>query len=124
MRLYIADMNKNVRLGLQMVLHQEAGVQVVGTAAQAEGLLAQVEASQADVLLLDWQLPGASMTELISDLRALNPPPKIVVLSVRSEIEAPALSAGADAFVSKSAPPEELLEVVRSLKEGKVNSPR
>ena len=124
MRIYVADVNKDVRLGLQMLLHQEAGVQVVGTAAQASGLLVQVEASQADVLLLDWQLPGASMTELISDLRALKPPPKIVILSVKPEIEAPALSAGADAFVSKSAPPEELLEVVRSLKEGKVNLSR
>ena len=87
-------------------------------------LLVQVEASEADVLLLDWQLPGASMIELLSDLRALKPPPKIIILSVKPEIEAPALSAGADAFVSKSAQPDELLEVVRSLKEGKVNSPR
>ena len=124
MRIYVADMNKDIRLGLQMLLHQEPDVQVVGTAAQASGLLAQVEASQTDLLLLDWHLPGASMTELLSDLRALNPPPMIVVLSVKPEIKAPALSAGADAFVSKSAPPDELLEVVRSLKEGKVNSPR
>ena len=115
MRIYVADMNKDIRLGLQMLLHQEAGVQVVGTAAQAKGLLVQVKASQADVLLLDWPLRGASMTELLSDLRALNPPPKIVVLSVKPEVKAPVLSAGADAFVSKSAQPDELLKVIHSL---------
>ena len=116
MRLYIADSNKDVRLGLQMLLHQEPDVLVVGTTAQAVGLLVQMKFSHADVLLLDWQLPCASITELISDLRALRPPPKIVVLSVKPETKATALSAGADAFVSKSTQPDELLEVIRHVK--------
>ena len=116
MLIFLAESDQNLRLGMQMLLHQEAGMHVIGMAIHANGLLVQVEASQAEVLILDWHLPGASMPELLSDICRLESPPKIVVLSVSSEAKGPALSAGADAFIGKNAPPDELLEVVRSMK--------
>ena len=117
MRLFIADGNSSVRLALQMYLQQESGMYVTGMAADAQGLPAQVEASRPDVLLLDSHLPGASMQGLLSDIRGLESPPKIDVLSIKPEEKGPALSAGADAFISKNALPDELVEVVRSLRE-------
>jgi DNA-binding NarL/FixJ family response regulator len=122
MRLFIADMNSTVRLALQIYLQQEPGLYVTGMASEAKGLPAQVEASKPDVLLLDSHLPGATMQGLLADIRGLESPPKIVVLSIKPEDKEPALSAGADAFSSKNAPPEELLEAVRSLRESTVNS--
>jgi DNA-binding NarL/FixJ family response regulator len=121
MLIFLAESDQNLRLGMQMLLHQEAGMHVIGMAIQADGLLVQIEASQAEVLILDWHLPGASMPGLLSDIRALVSPPKVVVLSVNPEVRTQALSAGADAFIGKNAPPDELLEVVCSMKE-KVNS--
>ena len=90
---------------------------VIGMAIQAEGLLVQVQASRAEVLIMDWHLPGASMPDLLTDIRALGSPPKVVVLSVNPEVKTMAYSAGADAFIVKNAPPDELLDVVRSMKE-------
>jgi len=90
-------------------LSQESDSYIIGMVVQAEGLMVQVEASQANVLLLNWRLPGGSMQDLLSDIRRLQSPPKIVVLSVNPIVEEPALSAGAYAFISKSAPPDELL---------------
>jgi DNA-binding NarL/FixJ family response regulator len=116
MRLFIADGNSFVRLALQMYLQQEPGLYVTGMATEAEGLSAQVEASRPDVLLLDSHLPGAPMRGLLSDIRGLESPPKIVVLSIKPEVKDPALSAGADAFISKNAPPEDMLELIRSLR--------
>jgi DNA-binding NarL/FixJ family response regulator len=98
-----------------MLLHQERGVHVIGMAVQADGLLAQLEASQADVLFLNWRLPSASIENLLSDIRGFDTPPKIVVLSVNPEDKTPALFAGADVFISMNAPPDELLKVVRSM---------
>ena len=122
MRLFIADGNSSVRLALQMYLQQEPGLYVTGMASEAEGLPAQIEASRPDVLLLDAHLPGASIEDLLSDIRGLKSPPKIVVLSIKPEEKGPALSAGADAFINKNAPPDELLEAVRSLRETTANS--
>lgn len=116
MRIFIADGNSSVRLAIQMYLQQEPGMYVTGMATEAEGLPAQVEASRPDVLLLDSFLPGASILDLLSDIRGLEAPPKIVVLSIKPEVKGPALAAGADAFISKNALPEELLELVRSLR--------
>lgn len=122
MRIFIADSNQDFRLGLQMLLRQEPGLYVTGMAIETKGLLKQVEASQADVLLLDWHLPGASTMDLLADIQGLESSPKIVVLSNRSEEKEQALSASTDAFISKSAPPEEMLELIRSLRETSVNS--
>ena len=122
MRLFIADGNSSVRLALQMYLQQEPGLYVTGIASEAKGLSVQVDASRPDVLLLDSHLPGASIQGLLSDIRGLESPPKIVVLSIKPEDKGPALSAGADAFINKNAPPEKMLEVLRSLKKSSVNS--
>ena len=117
MLIFLAESDQNLRLGMQMLLHQEAGMHVIGLAIQAKGLVVQVEASRAELLILDWQLPGADMPALINDIGGLVSPPKIVVLAVDPEVKALALSAGADAFVGKNTSPDELLEVVRKLQE-------
>ena len=117
MLIFLAESDQNLRLGMQMLLHQEPGVHVIGMAIQAEGLVVQVEASRAELLILDWQLPGADMPALINDIDGLVSQPKIVVLAVDPEVKALALSAGADAFVGKNTSSDELLEVVRKLQE-------
>jgi two-component system, NarL family, invasion response regulator UvrY len=122
MLIFIAVLNEDLRLGLQMFLQRDAGMHVIGMAVQAQGLVTQVEASQAELLILDLDLPKASMPDLLAEIRQLDSPPKIVVVSVRPEEKAMVLSAGADAFVSKNAPPDQLLEALRSLKEGSVDS--
>ena len=78
--------------------------------------MAQVKVTQPDVVPVDWQLPGASMQDLLADIRGLASPPKIVVLSVNPEVKASALAAGADAFISKNMPSDELLRTIRLLK--------
>ncbi len=117
MLIFLAESDQDLRLGLQMLLHQEPGIHVVGMAIQAEGLLAQLEASRADVLLLDWGLPGASILDTLFEIRGLESPPKIVVFSVNPRDRALALSSGADAFISKTAPPDDLIKIILSLKE-------
>jgi DNA-binding NarL/FixJ family response regulator len=115
MRLFIADADQELRVGLQLRLHQEPGLLVVGIAVGANGLVAQVELSQPDVLLLDWRLPGRPARELLADLCALERRPRIIVLAVRPEVESEAMAAGADAFVAKSAPPDRLVAVLRRI---------
>ena len=115
MRVFIADADKQLRVALQILLHQQTGLHVTGMATEARGLLAQVEASQPDVLLIDWNLPGRPMADLLADLQAFVPSPEIVVLSVRPEDKSAALTAGADAFVEKSSAPEKLLEHLHTI---------
>ena len=116
MLIFIAEQDQDLRLGLQILLHQEPGMHVVGMAIETDGLLVQLQASRADLILLDWHLPGASTEHLLGQIKRLEPQRAVVVLSVKPEEEGPALAAGADAFISKNAPPDNLLNVIRSMK--------
>jgi DNA-binding NarL/FixJ family response regulator len=53
---------------------------------------------------------------VLADLHALERRPQIIVLSVRPEVESAALAAGADAFVTKSAPPDQLVTILRDMR--------
>lgn len=116
MRLFIADGNSSVRLALQMYLQQEPGMYVTGMASTAQGLSAQVQASRPHVLILDSQLPGGSLQDTISEIGKLEFPPKIVVLYLKPEEKETALASGADAFISKRKPPQELQKAVLNLR--------
>jgi DNA-binding NarL/FixJ family response regulator len=112
MRVLLADDQSKVRSALRLLLEQEPGLTVVGEVAETEGLLAQVEATQPDLVLLDWELPGLRSDDRLSALRTLCPRLKVIALSGQPEARRAALAAGADAFVSKGDPPERLLEAV------------
>jgi DNA-binding NarL/FixJ family response regulator len=113
MRIFIADADRELRLALQILLHQEAGMYVTGMAVRTEGLAAQVAASQPDVLLLDWGLPGGSIADVLAELGQSVSRPQVVVMSVNPDTEQDAMAAGADLFVAKNVPPSELLEALR-----------
>jgi DNA-binding NarL/FixJ family response regulator len=109
MRVLLADDQTKVRSALRLLLEQEPEMSVVGEAADAEDLLAQAEATQPDLVLLDWELPSLRTDDWLSILRTLCPHLKVIALSGRPEARQAALDAGAEAFVSKGDPPERLL---------------
>jgi DNA-binding NarL/FixJ family response regulator len=114
MRILLADDQPKVRLGLRLLLEQEEWASVVGEAADAKSLLAQVEAVQPDLVLLDWSLHRSDRLDLLPALRDCCPGLAVVVLSGQPDAEQQALEAGADAFVSKADPPEQLLATIFS----------
>jgi DNA-binding NarL/FixJ family response regulator len=64
------------------------------------------------LVLLDWELPGSSVTAVIKHLREAENPCKVIVFSRRPEAEQAALTVGADAFLSKTHPADSLLETL------------
>ncbi len=114
MRIILADNQPKVRLALQLLLGQEEERSVVGEVANTEDLFAQIEKTSPDLVLLDWDLPGVPMVDLLSALNNTYPALSVIALSWRLEMEYTALDAGADAFVSKADPPEQLLAAIAS----------
>jgi DNA-binding NarL/FixJ family response regulator len=114
MRIILADDQPKVRLGLRLLFEQEDWVSVVGEAVEAASLLALAEVAQPDLVLLDWSLQASTAVDLLPALRTLCPGLAVIVLSGQPGIEDYALEAGADAFVSKADPPEQLLATIRA----------
>jgi DNA-binding NarL/FixJ family response regulator len=114
MRIMLADDETKVRRALCLLLEQQDWASVTGEAGQAREVLAQVEATSPDLLLLDWGLPDMDGSALMHLLKKHFPYLAVVVLSGQPEAEEPALTAGAVAFVSKADPPEKLLAAILS----------
>jgi DNA-binding NarL/FixJ family response regulator len=113
MRIYLADHERDTLSALKLRLEQEEWLEVVGQATDAEHLLADVQSTQPDLLLVDWNLQGRRVSQLLPDLRRLLPTLLICALSVRPEDRSSVMQAGADDFVSKGDPPEVLMTTVR-----------
>jgi DNA-binding NarL/FixJ family response regulator len=112
MRILIADRLPKVRFALRVLLDQQPSCEVVGEAGDADGLLSQVQVASPDLVLLDWELLGARGVELLFAMRKAVDRLYVVALSGRPEARRVSLDAGADAFVSKSDPPERLLATI------------
>ena len=114
MRVILADDQKSVRLGLRLLLEEEGGFEISGEAYSAGSLLTSVASNCPNLVLLDWGLPGMEPDQLVRTLRRICPDVEIIVLSGQSGVQGEALQAGADDYVSKAAPPENLLTKIRS----------
>lgn len=112
MRLLLADDQPRIRFALRALLAQQSGLIVVGEAADAAELLALARDRCPDLVLLDWGLRGLPAAELVPALRSRCPDAYLIALSSRTEVCQTALAAGANAFVSKMDPPEQLLRAV------------
>ena len=112
MRILLADQESNVRYGLRVLLEERPEFELVGEAADAGELVAQVEAACPDLVLLSWGLPGLAGTDLLPALRRFCDDLYVIVLSGRPEARQAVLDAGANAFISKVEPPERLLAAI------------
>ena len=111
MRILLADHRSRVRFAMRALLEQRPGWDIVGEAADAKSLIAQVGSSCPDVVLLDWKLRGLMADSLLT-LRQACPGMHVIALSGRPEEREAALEAGVDAFVSKVDSPERLLATI------------
>lgn len=112
-RVYIANANVDERSALRLLL-QDLQMEIAGEAADWPTTLAQAPISHAEMLLVDWALiPGVSTTAL-EELRQACPAALVIVLI--SQLDArqqAALSAGADAFISKDEAADRVAERLR-----------
>jgi DNA-binding NarL/FixJ family response regulator len=114
MRILLADDESNVRYGLRVLLEERPEFEVVGEAADAEELFAQIDGACPDLLLLSWGLPSLAGTDLLPALWSVCDDLYVIVLSGRPEARQAILDAGANAFISKVEPPERLLAAIAS----------
>jgi DNA-binding NarL/FixJ family response regulator len=118
MRVLIADDQPQVCSALRLLLMQEPDIAIVGEAEDMEQVLERIAGQRPDLVLLDWELPGQNGSSALVKLRTAWPELVVIALSGRPEARRAALAAGADAFVSKGDPPEQLLAVVDEYRPG------
>ena len=120
-RLLIVDDHPVVRDGLRGIFSGDPNYEVVGEAADGAQAVALAERLRPDVILIDLHMPGMDGVNAIRELVQLVPPPRILVLTTYDQDSdvLPAIEAGANGYLLKDAPRDELMRGVRAVAEGK-----
>ena len=119
MKILIVDDHPIVRAGLRRLLTAEAGFDVREAASGREALSIFRE-QQPTLVILDLSLPGIGGLEVLARLKAVSSDARVLVLSMHDDEThvTRALRAGAAGYLTKNAPPEELLEAIGRVSEG------
>ncbi len=112
MRIILADHHDYSRWTIKTSLEKQQEFDLIGETTDAMGLLVMAEKRNADLVLLDSELPGLYIEDLITCLHALATRPIVIVMSSKLENSRKLLTAGADAFVTKSDEADWLLETL------------
>jgi NarL family two-component system response regulator LiaR len=120
-RLLIVDDHKVVRNGLQVFISLYDDIEVVGEARNGQQAVEQCATHQPDVVLMDMVMPvmdGPTATRLI---REQFPQVQVVALTSfdEEEIVQRAIEAGAVGYLYKDVEEDELIDAIRSAREGR-----
>ncbi len=115
-RVFLADALIEERAALRLML-LDLNMEIAGEAADWSTTLAQAPISRTDMLLVDWDLlPSVAPTAALSELREACPEALVIVLISHLDArQQAALSAGADAFISKGETPERVAERLKTV---------
>jgi DNA-binding NarL/FixJ family response regulator len=116
----VVEDDRGLREQIVAILRSASDIKCVGAFATAEEALAKIPAQNPDVVLMDIGLPGMSGIECVAQLKKLNSAPQIIMVTVYEDSDRlfRALKAGANGYLVKSSPPDELLDAVRDVDTG------
>lgn len=120
-QILIADDHAIVRRGLRTLIETEPGMEVVGEAADGNQAVSKALALKPDVILMDLVMPLKSGIDAIVEIKDEQPDVRILVLTSfgTDDIVFPAIKAGALGYLIKDTSPEELLQSIRAVYQGK-----
>ena len=116
MNVFVVEDAPEVRKRLVAMLRSIAGVTVVGEADSVRGAVDGVQASAADVMLLDLQLADGSGLEVLSAVKPQQPDLYVIVLSNfanATQYRDASLAAGADVVLDKTTEFGRVREILR-----------
>lgn len=119
-RLLIADDQALVRGALAALLGLEPDIEVVAQVGRGDEVVEAARSSNADVALLDIEMPGLDGIAAAAELRSKVPGCRALIVTTfgRPGYLARAMQAGASGFVVKDTPAAELADAVRRVSQG------
>lgn len=111
-RILVAHNDSNVRSAVKCASEQYPGLSVTAEASNSNELPEKLLEARPDILLLDWELSGDNLPEILGEAGAEFPRLTVVVLSGRPECRSDAMEAGAAYFIIKGEPPEHLINTL------------
>jgi DNA-binding NarL/FixJ family response regulator len=124
-KVLLADDHALFRRGLRSMLALEEDIVIVGEAADGQEAQELAAELRPDIVLLDINMPRVTGIQAAQELRRAHPNLGIVMLTMfaEDEIVDEALAAGADGYLRKDTPFDELVATVRATAERRATAP-
>ncbi len=121
-RVLSVDDHALLREGIAAIINYQSDMVLVSQASGGREAIQQYREHRPDVTLMDLRMPDLSGIDALIAIRAEFPEARIIILTTfEGDVEVRrALEAGACAYLLKSVPPSQLLEVIRQVHAGKM----
>lgn len=119
-RVAIFEDNRNLRESLFNLLETSDQFTCVGAFANCERVVENIEETQPDVILMDIEMPLVNGIEAVRLIREKYPDVKILMETIFEEDEKifQSICNGAQGYILKNTPPDEILDAIREIYEG------
>jgi DNA-binding NarL/FixJ family response regulator len=120
-RVLLADDHAIVRAGIRQFLNQAQDIEIVAEAGDGDTAKTLIQEHTPDVAVLDMQMPGATGIEVTRWVKTNLPQVGVLILTAYDDVPyvTAVLQAGANGYMLKTAPPEEIIQAVRDVHEGR-----
>jgi DNA-binding NarL/FixJ family response regulator len=117
----LCDDHALIRRGIRDTLSDATDIRVVGEAGEYGELRSLMRQQRCDVLVLDINLPGRSGLDVLHALKDEGASARVLIVSMYPEDQYAirALRAGAAGYVNKGGDPQELVQAVRTVAQGR-----
>lgn len=119
-KVLLVDDHAVVRAGYKRYLELDPQIEVIGEAQSGEEAYAFLSAQAADVVVMDLSMPGQGGIESIRHILQRHPTQRVLVFTMHDNaaLAVQALRAGAKGYLTKSMPPERMVEAIHQVMEG------
>jgi two-component system invasion response regulator UvrY len=117
----IADDHAVVREGIKQILSGTSDMVVTAEASNGNEVMDKLSKNEINFLILDITMPGKSGLDILKDIKSQRPELPILILSMYPEEQYAlrVLKAGASGYLSKESAPDELINAIRQISQGK-----
>jgi DNA-binding NarL/FixJ family response regulator len=113
----LVDDHVLVREGIREILSVEDDIAVIGEAANSAEAMLEVSRHHPDIVLLDVDIPGWRANDTVTNILAISPSTRVIMLSMYDgpELLRRLISAGIRGYLLKSVDSTELISAIRSV---------
>jgi DNA-binding NarL/FixJ family response regulator len=116
----VVEDDRGLREQLVQILESAPDIKCLGACGSAEEALPEIFSKTPDVVLMDIKLPGMSGIQCVAEVKKVLPAMQIIMVTIYEDSERifRALKAGANGYLVKSSPPDQLLAAIRDVSKG------
>jgi two-component system, NarL family, invasion response regulator UvrY len=120
-RILLVDDHQIVRAGLAQFIVEQRDLKVAGEAASGDEAIRLIREHEFDVVMLDISMPDKNGIDTLRVIKQMKPELHVLVMSGYPETHYAVnmLRAGANGYLSKDAPPEEMIRAIRIVARGR-----